>query len=132
MYQIFLYTVSNLVSGQLPPRMIAPTLLPPRKIAPRIITPWMIAPGLLLPDNYPKDNCPLTISPWKLPPRKTAFRMICRLYNSPSDKWPRGKLPPLQENCPEDKLHPIYFSPKIGKRSTLIDSCFLLFSFFVV
>ena len=37
-----------------------------------------------------------------------------------------------KENCPMDKLHPIYFSPRIRNRSTLIDSCFLLFSFFVV
>ena len=44
--------------------------------------------------------------------------------------FPRKTAP--KENCPTDKLHPIYFSPRIRNRSTLIDSCFLLFSFFVV
>ena len=91
--------------GQLPPEwlphgLLAPRQLPPRIIAPeencttpRIITLCMIAPGLLLPDNYLKDNCPLTISPWKLPLRKIVFWMIYCLHNCPSDKWPRGKLP---------------------------------------
>ena len=47
------------------------------------IAPWMIAHGLLLPDNFPRDNCPLTIYPLKLPPRKIVFWMICRLQNCP-------------------------------------------------
>ena len=48
----------------------------------------MTALRLLLPDNYSKDNCPLTISPWKLPPRKIAFRIICSLHNCPEENFP--------------------------------------------
>ena len=77
------------------PRIIAPEEnWSPDNLPPRIIAPWMIAPGLLLPDNHPKDNCPLTIYLWKLPPRKIAFPMICRLHNCHSDKCSRGELPP--------------------------------------
>ena len=64
--------------GQLPPRIIAP-----EKNCLRIFAPWMIAPGLYLPDNYPKDNCPLAISFWKMPPMKIVFRVICGLHNCP-------------------------------------------------
>ena len=97
--------ILQLLSGQLPPRKIAPPSpadtcpfnncppdyfppdncprgqLPLRKTAspPRIITPWIVAPGFLVLDNYLKDNCPLTIYPCKLPLRKIAFRMNCRL-----------------------------------------------------
>ena len=107
------------VSRQLPPRKVALRIITPRTIAPRTIAseencspdncpprtvapednyppprpPPIIVPGLLLPGSYSKDNCPLTIYPWKLPPRNIAFRMICRLHNCLSDKWPRGKLP---------------------------------------
>ena len=46
------------------------------------------------------------------------------------------KLPPSpQKNSSKDKLYSRYFSPRIRNLSTLItliDSCFLLFSFFVV
>ena len=57
--------------------------LPPRKIAPRTISPWMIAPGQLrLGLIAPEKNCTLNNgSRGKLPP----------------DNFPRGKLPP--ENC---------------------------------
>ena len=99
------------VSGQLPSRKIAP-----KENCPLDDCSWKIAS---------KDNCPLTIYPWKLPPRKIAFPMICLLHNCPKENCP-------QEHCPKDKLHTIYFSSRIRIRSTLIDSCFLLFSFFVV
>ena len=77
----------------------------------------MITPGLLLLDNYPKrkwmppDNSLLEIAPKE---NCLSFRMICRLHSGLSDKWPQGKLSP-QENCPKDKLNPIYFSPKNQK-----------------
>ena len=113
--------------GQLPPRQ-----LPPRNIVPpRIIAPWMIAPGLSLPDNYPKDNCPLKIYAWKMLPRKISFWMICRLHNCPSDKWPQGKLPSRKIDPRISYIRDI-FSQRIRNCSTLTDSCFLLFSFFVV
>ena len=55
----------------------------------------MITYGLLLPDNYPKDNCPLTISPWKLPSRKIAVRIICCLHNCPEENCaPPWKIVP--------------------------------------
>ena len=65
------------VLGQFSPRKIAPRTFTPWMIAPRIIAPGqfphriiapekdcpqIIAPGLFLPENYPKDNSPLTIS----------------------------------------------------------------------
>ena len=96
------------VLGQLPPRNIAS---------------WMIASGLLLPDNYSKDNCPLTISPRKWLPKKIAFRMICRLHNCPSGKWPPGKLS-SRKIVPKINYTRYIFSPKIRSRITLIDSCF--------
>ena len=132
----------NCLRGQLPPKKIVPWIIAPRAITPeencplgilppRVIAPWMTVPGLLPPDNYHKDNCPLTIYPWKLPPRKTAFWIICRLHNCPLVKCPRGKLSSrkivLRINYTRD-----IFSPRIRSCSTLTDSCFLLFSFFVV
>ena len=83
---------------------------------------------IIAPENYLKDNCPLTISPWKLSLTKIAFRMICRLHNCPSDKWSRENCP--QVNGPKDKLHPRYFFSKNQKLidSSLIEICFLLFS----
>ena len=107
--------------------MIAPGHLHP---PPRIIAPWVTAPRLLLPENFPKDNCPLTISPWKLTLKKIAFRMICCLHNCPSGKWSQENCP--QENSPRINYTWDIFSPRIRNLSTLIHSCFLLFSFFVV
>ena len=109
-----------------------------RTIAPKGNCPlddWMMAPrvtgpGLLLPENFPKDKCPLTISPWKLTPKKIAFRMICCLHNWPSGKWSQENCP--QENSPRINYTWDIFSPRIRNLKTLIDSCFLLFSFFVV
>ena len=66
---------------------------PPRQLPPGQLPLRNIASGFLLPDNYPKDNCPLTIYPWKLPPEENCLSDDCRLHNCPSDKWPRGKLP---------------------------------------
>ena len=95
------------------------------------LPPEQLPPGLLLPDNYPKGNCPLTISPWKLPSKKMAFRMIYRQHNCPSDKWHWGKLSP-RKMVPMINYNRYIFSPRIRNRSTLIDGCVLLFSFFVV
>ena len=64
--------------GQLPPREIAP-----RTIASWIIAFWMIPPRLLFPDNYPKDNCPLTISPWNRPQGKLLFEWFVAYINAP-------------------------------------------------
>ena len=58
-------------------------------------------------------------------------RQTNKLGDAPRTNGPEEKYSSSQGNCPKDKLHPIYFSPTIRKRSTLIDSCFLLFSFFV-
>ena len=129
-----------------------PRKLPSRKIALLKIAPWMIfspPPTTAPSDNWPPDNCPLdncpriiasgqlsqrycplTISPWKLPAKKIAFRMICRLHNCPPDKWPGGKLPP-RKVIPRINYTRDFF-PRIRNRSTLIDSCFLLFPSFVV
>ena len=100
------------VSGQFPPRKIAPRIIALRTITPYMIAPRIIAPRgklppfpnncplddcsrIIAPEQLPhKDICLLTIPPWKLPPRKIAFLMICRLHNCSSDKWLRGKLPP--------------------------------------
>ena len=98
--------------GQLLPRIIAPEENCP---------PGWLPPGWLLPENYPKDIWPLAIpprncnqvpfgwfvayiiAPWKTPPRNIVHRINYTQY---------------------------IFSPRIRNRSTLIDSCFLLFSFF--
>ena len=135
------------MSGQLPPRKIAPCVIAPRQLPPRtivleencpqgilpprIIALWMIAPGLLLLVNYPKDNCPLTIYSWKLPLRKIAFQMICCLHNCPLDKWSWGKLS-SKKIVPKINYTRDIFSSRIRNCSTLTGNCFLLFSFFVV
>ena len=93
------------------------------------IAPYMIASGLLIPDNYLKDNCPVTISPWKLLPRKTVFRIICCLHNCPRKTAP---LPFPQKTVPRINYARFIFYPRTRNRSTFISSCFLLFSFFVV
>ena len=98
---------------------------PPREIVPP--SPWMIVPGSLLLEG----NCLLTICPWKLPPVKTGFWMICCLHNYRSDKWSRGKLLSRKITARINYTRCI-FSPRIRNISTLISSCFLLFSFFVV
>ena len=137
------------MSAQLPPRNIAPQIIDPQAIASRIIVPeddcplgklppprcqiiapWMIVLGLLLVDNYLKNNWLLTIPPWKLLRREIAFRMICCLHKCPSEKWPQGKLP-RREIVPRINYTRDIFSPVIKNRSTLIDSCFLLRSFFI-
>ena len=87
----------------------------------------MTAPRLLLPDNYSKDNCPLTRSPWKLPPRKIVFWMICGLHNCPEENFPPPRKIVSRKNYTQH-----IFSPRIRNGSTFIDSCFLLFSFFMV
>ena len=109
-----------------------------RTIAPEEICPWdncnhgLLPPGQLPPriiasGELPKDNRPLTISPWKFPPRKIAFRMICRLHNCSDENCPHpGKIVPRI-----NYIQNIFF-PRIRNRSTFIDSCILLFFFFVV
>ena len=112
---------------QLPPRKIAPQLINREDNYPRgELSTWMIAPGLLLSENYPKDNCPLTIYPWKLPPKEIAFRMIFRLHHCSSHKWPRAKLP-SRKIIPRISYTRHYFSPRIRNCSILTDICFLLF-----
>ena len=146
----------SFVSAQLPAWKIAL-----RIIAPQIIAPWMIAPRIIAsrtiaPDkNYPSDNCPADNYPQgKLAPRKIASDScplhdcshkitpkINAIWQYPSGNSPRGKqqffgiiLP--RKTSPgtlsRNRLHTIYFSPRIRNRSTLVDSCFLLLSFFVV
>ena len=66
----------------------------------------------------------------QLPLKKIAFQMLCRLHNAPWTNGPEKNCP--QENSPKNNLHPKYFSPRIRNLLTSIDSCFLLFSFFVV
>ena len=140
MYQCFFYLLDvwvkasliQMVFGQFSPRKIVPWTISPWMIAPRIISsldncfrgklpPGWFPPGWLLPENYPKDIWPLAIpprncnqvpfgwfvayiiAPWKTPPRNIVHRINYTQY---------------------------IFSPRIRNRSTLIDSCFLLFSFF--
>ena len=118
--RICYYIALLLVSGQLPSRKTAPWTVPPGLLPPR-----MIASGLLLLGNYPKDNCPLTIYPWKLPPTKIAFRMICRLHNCPSDKWPQGKLP-SRKIVPRINYTRDIFSPRIRNWQYLLPLVFLI------
>ena len=115
----------KLPPGQ-PPCMIDLGLLPPGQLLPRKIIPrtsvpqGKLPPGRLLSENYSKNNCPLEIARGKMPfewflayiisPRKTASRNIVLRINY--------------------TLH--NFSPRIRSRTTSVDSCFLLFSFFVV
>ena len=126
-----------------PPNYCSPDNCPRGKIppddCPRGYISWEklpSPPGWLPPDhcsfeNYPKDNFLLTISPWKLPPMEIVFWMICCLHNSPSDKWSRGKLP-SRKITPKINYTRYIFSPRIINITTLINSCLLLFSFFVV
>ena len=90
--------------------------------------PYKLPLGWLLPNNYPKDNCPMTISTCKMPPRKIAFRMICHLHNYPSDKWLRGKLR-TRKIVSKINYTQYFFSSRTRNLNTLIDSCFPLFSF---
>ena len=131
-----------MVSRQLPSRKITPWIIAPREIASSPPPPEQLPLRKIASvENCPPENCslddfsgkiipkiivPLTIFPWKFSPRKIAFRMICCQRNSP------------EENCPPRNIVPrinytrYIFSPRIRNRRTLIDSCFLLFFFFVV
>ena len=144
------------MSGLLPPRKIAP-----RKIAPRTIALWMIAPRKIASeDNCPRRKlsprtiAPRTISPMENYPRgKLPPRIIVPSDNCPLDdcarkitskiiapwQYPHGNCSwvpfgwfVLRNIVPRVNYTRYIFSPKIKNRSTLIDSCFLLFSFFVV
>ena len=116
-----------MMSGELLPRKIAPRFINPEDNYPQgEFPPWMIAPGLLLPENYTKDNCPLTIYPWKLPPKEIVFWMIFRLHNCSSDKCPRAKLL-NRKIIPRISYTRHIFSPRIRNCSILTDICFLLF-----
>ena len=75
-------------------------------ITPKIIAPWQYTPG----------NCPRG---------KLTFGWFMAYIVAPRTNGP-------EENYPVGKLHSRYFSPRIRNCSTLTDSCFLLFSFFVV
>ena len=118
------------------PRTVAPEDNCAERKLPRDIYPL----GKLPPDNCPPDNCPLedcsrkitpkiiahlTIFPWKLAPRKIVFRIFVA-YIIPPRKTATRMI------CPKDKLHTVYFSPRIRNRSILVNSSFHLFSFFVV
>ena len=93
------------------------------------------------PDNFPLDNCLPDYCPHKIAPKKeNSPRTIASEENRPPDNCPQDdcsrKINP-KDNCPLTisswKLPASsFFSPRIRNRTTLIDSCFLLFSFFVV
>ena len=84
---------------------------------------------------FPKENCPLDdcsqkitqkiIAPWKLPRGKMPFEWFLAYIISPRKTASRNIV--LRINY---TLH--NFSPRIRSRTTSVDSCFLLFSFFVV
>ena len=115
----------NCPRGKMAPRQFPQrTFSPERNCTP---PPWMIVPGSLLLEG----NCLLTICPWKLSPVKSGFWMICCLHNYRSDKWSRGKLLSRKITARINYTRCI-FSPRVRNISTLISSCFLLFSFFVV
>ena len=107
---------------------------------------WHSCPrGKLPPGNCPLNDCSRIIKPkiittwqyppWKLPPKEITFWIICYLHNClqncSEDKRPWGKLMP-RKISPRINYTQLIFSPRIRNRITLIDSYFLLFSFFVV
>ena len=109
-----------------PPCMIDLGLLPPGQLLPRKIIPRTSAPK----ENCPLDDCSRKITqkiiaPWKLPRGKMPFG------------WFVAYIIPLRKTAPRNIVlrinYILYnFSPRIRSRSTLVDSCFLLFSFFMV
>ena len=74
----------DMVSGQLPPRKIAPGLIGPRTIASKIIDPGQFPQGQLPPKKIALDDLLPALAP----------RKIAR-----------------QENCPKDELQSRYFFP---------------------
>ena len=133
-----------------------PDNFPPRKIGPWATTSEMIASRIIaLRTIAPEDNCPRIIAPLTIPSEenfplknrplddcsRTVSPKIIAPWQYPTGNGHRGKLSfgrfvvyivtprktASQERCPKDKLHTIYFSPRIRNLSTLIDSCFLLF-----
>ena len=136
--------VANFGSRTISPRKIA---LPPGDVPSGQVPPGWLPPKIIASEeNYPPDNCcppgwslpdhcsqkitPKIIAPWQysswiLPPRKIAFRKIAPRTNGPEKTAPRKIVPRI--NYTRD-----VFSPRIRNPSNLIDSCFLLFSFFVV
>ena len=129
----------------MPPGWLSPGLLPHGKSPPRIISPEENCP----PDNCPTENFPPRWLPPDYCPRKTNPKMIAP-WQYLTGNGPRGKLPfgwfvaytiaprkiSLKENCPPKKIVSKInytrdiFSGRNRKRCPLIDSCFLLFSFF--
>ena len=87
------------------PRTVAPQIIVPRMIAPKIISTWTIPPWAI----YPKENC-LSI----------ACIITSRIIGSDGNP---------QKNCPDNKLHPKYFSQRIINPINLIDSCLFLLLF---
>ena len=63
----------NCPRGKLPPGQLLPRIVVPKENWHPDNCPWMIVPGLLLPDNYPKDNCPLTIFSLEISPEENCL-----------------------------------------------------------
>ena len=85
-----------------------------RKITPKIIAPW----------QYPPGNCPRG---------KLSFGWFVAYIFTPRTIGPEKTAPlPLRKIVPRINYTRDIFSPRIRNLSNLIDSYFLLFSFFVV
>ena len=91
--------------------------------------------GKLPPDNYPLDDgsqkiTPKIIAAWQYPSGNCLWGKL--LFG-----WFVAYIIPPRKTAPRNIVlrinYTLYnFSPRIRSRSTLVDSCFLLFSFFVV
>ena len=122
--------------GELPHQQFLPGWFPPRYLPPRQLPPRKIAhpDNCSHPENYPKDNFPLKI----FPPLETSSEENClsddsHLHNCPLDKWSWGKLsPPPRKIVPRINYTRDIFPQGSEILILLIDSCFLLLSFFVV
>ena len=124
------------MSGQLLPRKTASWTTPPAWLTSDYYPPDNCSREKLFPGQVSrKENCPLDdcsrkitqkiIAPWKLPQGKMPFGWFVAYIIPPRKTAPRNIV--LRIN------YTLYnFSPRIRSRSTLVDSCFLLFSFFVV
>ena len=98
----------------------------PRQLPPRIIVPKEYHPP---PGQLPRKIASMIITPRTIVPRKKITVQISHLYNSCiiSDLSLVTVAPSPMKNCPKNNLYPIYFSRRIGNRSTFIDSCFSFF-----
>ena len=131
-----------MVLGQLPRGKV-----PLRIITPRLITPEQL-PSMVIEESVPQDNCPpdyffrkitpKIIAPWQYPPGncprgKLSFGWFVAYIFTPRTIGPEKTAPlPLRKIVPRINYTRDIFSPRIRNLSTLIDSCFLLFSFSVI